>query len=194
MLASSEKGIKLDFKSIKAVGPALDLLRQLTEEGKVRRPVWINANILRGPNMVKQRSMPPQFLALVQEKYLETTLSPGWTTVYLPLFPNGTYTQTMVEKMQELVGAVPQKVTFSMWIVMARAAWPHFSWLLGQSDRCSLTMRQSTLDPMTVDDLLYIQDNTTTHQVCYDFFESLLSQFKQLAVPHGSKGTTPGVA
>ena len=44
-------GIKLDFKSLKAVGPSLDLLRQLTLEGKVRRPVWINADILRGPNV-----------------------------------------------------------------------------------------------------------------------------------------------
>ena len=35
VLASSEKGIKLDFESIKAVGPALDLLWRLTEEGKV---------------------------------------------------------------------------------------------------------------------------------------------------------------
>ena len=44
-------GIKLDFKSIKAVGPSLDLLRRLTEEGKVRRPVWINADIQKGPNV-----------------------------------------------------------------------------------------------------------------------------------------------
>ena len=44
-------GIKLDFKSIKAVGPSLDVLRRLTEEGKVRRPVWINADIQRGPNV-----------------------------------------------------------------------------------------------------------------------------------------------
>lgn len=43
-------GIKLDFKSLKAVGPSLDLLRQLTKDGRVRRPVWINADILRGPN------------------------------------------------------------------------------------------------------------------------------------------------
>ena len=128
-----------------------------------------------------------QFLALVQEKYLETTLSPGWTTISLPLFPNGIYTQTTVEKMQELMGTVPQKVTFSMWLVMARDAWPHFSWLLGQSDRYSLTMRQSASDPMTVDDLLYIRDNTATHQVCYDFFEPLLSQFKQLAMNTSQK-------
>lgn len=44
-------GIKLDFKSIKAVGLSLDLLRRLTEDGRVRRPVWINADILRGPNV-----------------------------------------------------------------------------------------------------------------------------------------------
>ena len=44
-------GIKLDFKSLKAVGPSLALLRRLTEDGRVRRPVWINADILRGPNV-----------------------------------------------------------------------------------------------------------------------------------------------
>ncbi|KAM9690900.1 protein FAM151A-like [Dama dama] len=183
VLASSQKGIKLDFKSIKAVGPSLDLLRRLTEEGKVQRPVWINADILRGPNMVRSTEVnATQFLALVQEKYPKTTLSPGWTTLYLPLFPNGTYTQTMMEKMQELVGALPQKVTFPVRAVMVRAAWPQFSWLLGQSDRYSLTMWQSTSDPVSVDDLLYIRDNTATHQVYYDLFEPLLSQFKQLAM------------
>ncbi|KAB0353616.1 hypothetical protein FD755_023682 [Muntiacus reevesi] len=183
VLASSQKGIKLDFKSIKAVGSSLDLLRRLTEEGKVRRPVWINADILRGPNMVRSTEVnATQFLALVQEKYPNTTLSPGWTTLYLPLFPNGTYTQTMMEKMEELVGALPQKVTFPVRAVMVRAAWPQFSWLLGQSDRYSLTMWQSASDPVSVDDLLYIRDNTATHQVYYDLFEPLLSQFKQLAM------------
>ncbi|KAB0345174.1 hypothetical protein FD754_022100 [Muntiacus muntjak] len=173
-----EQWLEAVLASIKAVDPALGLLRQPTEEGNVQRPVWINADILRGPNM---------FLALVQEKCLETTLSPGWTTISLPLFPNGIYTQTKVEKMQELMGAMPQKITFSVWLVMARDAWPHFSWLLGQSDRYSLTMRQSVSDPVTVDDLLYIRDNTATHQVCYDFFEPLLSQFKQLAMNTSQK-------
>lgn len=76
-----------------------------------------------------------RFLALVQEKYPEATLSPGWTTLYLPLFPSSTYTRAMIEKMQALVGAVPQRVTFPVRAVMVRAAWPQFSWLLGQSDR-----------------------------------------------------------
>lgn len=78
-----------------------------------------------------------RFLALVQEKYPEATLSPGWTTFYVPMstFPNMTYTRAMVERMQELVGALPQRVTFPVRAVMVRAAWPHFSWLLGQSKR-----------------------------------------------------------
>ncbi|XP_066232473.1 protein FAM151A [Saccopteryx leptura] len=183
VLASSQKGIKLDFKSLKAVAPSLDLLRRMTEDGKVRRPVWINADILRGPNVpISIEVNATQFLALVQEKYPEATLSPGWTTLYVPLFPNSTYTRAMVEKMQGLVGALPQRVTFPVRAVMVRAGWPHFSWLLGQSDRYSLTLWQGASDPVSVDDLLYIRDNCATHQIYYDLFEPVLSQFKQLAM------------
>ncbi|ELW67991.1 protein FAM151A [Tupaia chinensis] len=183
VLASSQKGIKLDFKSLKAVGPSLDLLRQLTEAGRVQRPVWINADILRGPNVpISVEVNATQFLALVQEKYPEATLSLGWTTLYTPLLSNRTYTRAMVEKMQELTGALPQRVTFPVRAVMVRAAWPHFSWLLGQSDRYSLTLWQGASDPVSVDDLLYIRDNSATHQVYYDLFEPVLSQFKELAL------------
>lgn len=34
---------------------------------------------------------------------------------------------------------------------------------------------------MSVDDLLYVWDNCAAHQVYYDLFEPVLSQFKQLA-------------
>ncbi|XP_036301989.1 protein FAM151A [Pipistrellus kuhlii] len=190
VLDSSQKGIKLDFKSIKAVGPSLDLLRRLTAEGKVRRPVWINADIVRGPNVpISIEVNATQFLALVQEKYPEATLSPGWTTLYLPLFPSSTYTRAMIEKMQALVGAVPQRVTFPVRAVMVRAAWPQFSWLLGQSDRYSLTLWQGASDPVSVDDLLYIRDNCATHQIYYDLYEPVLSQFKQLAMNATRKGS-----
>ncbi|KAM7098516.1 protein FAM151A [Molossus nigricans] len=183
VLSSSQKGIKLDFKSLKAVAPSLDLLRRLTENGKVRRPVWVNADILKGPNVpISIEVNATQFLALVKEKYPEATLSPGWTTLYVPQFPNSTYTRAMVEKMQGLVGGLSQRITFPVRAVMVRAAWPHFSWLLGQSDRYSLTLWQGASDPLSVDDLLYIRDNCATHQIYYDLFEPVLSQFKQLAM------------
>ncbi|KAI5938201.1 protein FAM151A isoform X1 [Manis javanica] len=181
VLSSSQKGIKLDFKSIKAVGPSLNLLQQLTDDGRVQRPVWINADILQGPNVpISIEINATQFLALVQEKYPEATLSLGWTTFYLPPFLNRTYTRDMVEKMQELAGPLQQKVNFPLRAVMVRAAWPHFSWLLGQSERYSLTLWQSVTDQVSVDDLLYIRDNCAIHRVYYDLFEPVLSQFKQL--------------
>ncbi|XP_049992051.1 protein FAM151A [Alexandromys fortis] len=190
VLSSSQKGIKLDFKSLKAVGPSLDLLRQMTEAGKIRRPVWINADILRGPNVpISIEVNATQFLALIQEKYPEVTISPGFTTLYVPQLPNSTYTKAMVEKMQELVGALPQRITFPIRAFMARAAWPHFSWLLAQSERYSLTLWQGASDPMSVDDLLFIRDNSATHQIYYDLFEPVLSQFKQLALNSTRKRT-----
>ncbi|XP_012577579.1 PREDICTED: protein FAM151A [Condylura cristata] len=181
VLSSSQKGIKLDFKSLKAVGPSLDLLQQLTKDGKIQRPVWINADILKGPNVpISVHVNAKQFLALVQEKYPEATLSPGWTTLYVSR--NRTYTQAMVEKMQELVGPLAQRVTFPVRAAMVRTAWPHFSWLLGQSDRYSLTLWQGSMDPVRVDDLLYIRDNSAIHQIYYDLFEPVLSKFKKLAM------------
>lgn len=76
-----------------------------------------------------------RFLALIQEKYPEVTISPGFTTLYVPQLPSSTYTQAMVEAMQKLVGALPQRITFPVRAFMVRAAWPHFSWLLSQSER-----------------------------------------------------------
>ncbi|KAM4872975.1 protein FAM151A [Thomomys bottae] len=190
VLTSSRKTIKLDFKSIKAVGRSLDILRQLTDAGRVQRPVWINADIVRGPNVpISIEVNATQFLALVQEKYPEATLSLGWTTLYVPLSPNNTYTQAMVEKMQGLVGNLSQKVTFPLRAAMVRAAWPHFSWLLDQSDRYSLTLWQGANDPVSVDDLLYIRDNSAAHRVYYDLFEPVLSQFKQMALDDTRKKT-----
>lgn len=43
-------GIKLDFKSLEAVEPSLDLLRIKNQTG-INRPVWLNADILHGPNV-----------------------------------------------------------------------------------------------------------------------------------------------
>ncbi|XP_072505675.1 protein FAM151A isoform X2 [Notamacropus eugenii] len=181
VLTRSRKGIKLDFKNIKAVGPSLDLLRNQTEDGRIQRPVWINADILDGPNVPLPVAInATRFLSLVQEKYPNVTLSLGWTTLYLPFTPNSTYTQKMIEKMNRLAEALPQKVTFPVRAVMARAAWSHFSWLLSQSDRYSVTLWQTASDPVTMDDLLYVRTHSAPHQIYYDIFEPTLSQFKQL--------------
>ncbi|XP_053248318.1 protein FAM151A isoform X2 [Podarcis raffonei] len=182
VLKSSNKAIKLDFKSIKAVGPSLDILVKTSSQMNIHRPVWLNADILRGPNVpINIAVNASRFLSLIQEKFPDCTLSLGWSTLYLPFFPNKTYTQKMVEDMHSLVGNLPQRITFPIRAVMARPAWPHLSWLLSQSDRYSLTLWQGKTDPVTVDDLLFIRKNSQPEQIYYDLFEPVLTQFRDLA-------------
>ncbi|XP_074859351.1 protein FAM151A [Carettochelys insculpta] len=180
VLNSSSKGIKLDFKSIKAVGPSLDILLKKSSEVKINRPVWLNADILMGPNVPINTAVNASlFLSLVQGKYPNCTLSPGWTTLYSSLFPNKMYTQNMIQEMHSIVGTLPQRVTFPVRAVMVKLAWPHFSWLLAQSERYSLTLWQGKTDPVTVEDLLFIRDNSRAEQIYYDLYEPVLSQFKE---------------
>lgn len=52
--------------------------------------------------------------------------------------------------------------------------------------RYSLTLWQGASDPVSVEDLLFIRDNSAPHQIYYDLFEPVLSQFKQLACKKGT--------
>ncbi|XP_043114690.1 protein FAM151A [Puntigrus tetrazona] len=178
----SKKGIKLDFKSIKAVEPSLDLLRVKNQTG-INRPVWINADILLGPNVpvfwpVMNAS---EFFELIQLKFPDVTISPGWKVLYLSVFPNVTYTRSMVEEMYSIVRYLPQKITFPVHALMAKNGWPHLSWLLSQSSRFSLTLWQGKENP-TVNDLLFVRDNSNPMRIYYDIYEPVLSQFKEAAM------------
>uniref|UniRef100_A0A8D2L3R5 Protein FAM151A n=1 Tax=Varanus komodoensis TaxID=61221 RepID=A0A8D2L3R5_VARKO len=182
VLKSSNKAIKLDFKNIKSVGPSLDILVKVFSQLDVDRPVWLNADILRGPNVPFNNAINASlFFSLIQEKFPNCTLSPGWTTFYIPLLPSMTYTQKMVEEMHSLVRKMPQQITFPVRAVLARAAWPHLSWLLNQSNRYSLTLWQGKLDPVTVEDLMFIRNNSQPEQIYYDLYDPVLSQFKDMA-------------
>ncbi|KAJ8274307.1 hypothetical protein COCON_G00089320 [Conger conger] len=179
----SKKGIKLDFKSIEAVQPSLEILRKRNQTG-INRPVWLNADILPGPNVPSFWPVvnSTAFLGLIQSEFPEATISPGWKVLYLPLTPS--YTRAMVEKMYSLIRHVPQRVTFPVLAVMAKQAWPHFSWLLSQSSRFSLTLWQGAENP-SVNDLLFIRDNSNPQRIYYDIYEPGLSQFKAAALQKG---------
>nr|XP_003220205.2 PREDICTED: protein FAM151A isoform X1 [Anolis carolinensis] len=181
VLKSSDKAIKLDFKNIKTVGPSLDILVKASSGLNINRPVWLNADILNGPNVpINIAVNATRFLSLIQEKFPNCTVSTGWTTLYLPFFPHSTYTQKMVEKMHSLVGNLPQRITFPVRAVMVRPAWSHLSWLLSQSERYSLTLWQGKTDPVTVEDLLFIRNNSQPEQIYYDLYDPVLSQFKDM--------------
>nr|XP_014349692.1 PREDICTED: protein FAM151A [Latimeria chalumnae] len=185
----SSKGIKLDFKSIQAVGPSLDILLKKATQVDINRPVWLNADILHGPNVPHFISVvnASRFFSLIQSKFPNATVSPGWKTAFTSLLPNRTYTKTMIEEMYTKVQNLPQRVTFPVRAVMVRQAWPHLSWLLNKSERYSLTLWQGKTDPITVEDLLLIRDNSNPEQIYYDIYDPVLSEFKKIAFQQNRK-------
>ncbi|XP_074545685.1 protein FAM151A [Halichoeres trimaculatus] len=183
---ASRKGIKLDFKSLASVGQSLDLLSSKNRSRGINRPVWLNADILRGPNV--PGFMPQvngsRFLELIQQKFPDVTLSPGWMVAYAPPLFTNTYTRPMIEDMYGMIKDVPQQVTFPVHALLVKSGWQHISWLLSQSPRFSLTLWQGSIHP-NISDLLFVRDNTHPARVYYDIYEPTLSEFKQAARQQG---------
>ncbi len=75
-IASSEKGIKLDFKAPEAVGPALDLLNLL----EVKQPVILNADVFSGNGSYRPLLEPRKFISNCRNSYQRGVLSLGLTT------------------------------------------------------------------------------------------------------------------
>lgn len=179
---SSQKGIKLDFKSLDSAELSLDILSRKNASDRINKPLWLNADIVLGPNV--PNFLPAinatRFLQLTQEKFWDSTLSPGWKAAYIPPLLVGTYTRKMVEEMYNAIKDVPQRVTFPVHAMMVRSGWQHISWILSQSSKYSLTLWQGSIHP-TVEDLLFVRDNSHPARVYYDIYEPTLSEFKQAA-------------
>uniref|UniRef100_A0A3Q3XM40 Protein FAM151A n=1 Tax=Mola mola TaxID=94237 RepID=A0A3Q3XM40_MOLML len=168
---ASRKAMKLDFKSLDSVDFSLDVLLTKNNTVGINRPVWLNADILRGPNT-------PNFvkiLTLIQEKFPDVTLSPGWMVKHVHrLIRRQCFVKSAITHENDLC----LQVTFPIYTVLARSGWQHISWLLSQSSRFSLTLWQDSIHP-NISDLLFIRDNSHPDKVYYDIYEPTLSAFKE---------------
>ncbi|XP_072438383.1 protein FAM151B [Chiloscyllium punctatum] len=160
----SDKGIKLDFKSLSAVEPAMKML--ISMKDLLTRPVWINADILPGPNESKD------FLRIVTSYLPHVTLSLGWRT-------DSSYTWEMVKEMEQICQTLNQPVTFPVRAALVRPSWPQLSWLVEQSERYSLTVWTAREDLYTVEDMLYIRENVDKSRIYFDLFEPQNSKLRQ---------------
>ncbi|KAM8885503.1 protein FAM151B isoform 2-T6 [Spinachia spinachia] len=127
----SDKGIKLDFKSLEAVSPSIVLL---VEVYRSNRPVWINADILSGPGGLATPLEPLAFLSSVSRLPSHIVLSLGWTTGWTAGPDNAGYSWDMVRSMEEICRALKHAVTFPVRAALLAPSFPQLSWLLQQSD------------------------------------------------------------
>ncbi|NWQ67570.1 F151B protein, partial [Neopipo cinnamomea] len=168
-MVNTNKGIKLDFKSLDAVGPSLELLGQVKQQ--LRRPVWINGDILAGPGGSRPARNAQSILSTVTSTFPDVTLP--------VLFPAG-YEWGMVEEMSQLCQALSQPVTFPVRAVLVPHSLPALRWLIQQSDRYSLTVWTGKDDIYSVEDLLSIRESFDKSKVYYDIFEPQNSEFKKV--------------
>ncbi|KAM6186910.1 protein FAM151B isoform 3-T3 [Sarcoramphus papa] len=156
-IVNTNKGIKLDFKSLEAIWPSLELLEHVKQH--LRRPIWINADILQGPNGDNAVVDAKEFLDTVTSFFPNVTLSLGWTTGWHPDKHNKGYDWMMVKEMAQICSTLSQPVTFPVRAALVRQSISELCWLMQQSDRYSLTVWTGKEDVYSVEDLLYIREN-----------------------------------
>ncbi|KAJ8380676.1 hypothetical protein SKAU_G00014540 [Synaphobranchus kaupii] len=174
----SDKGIKLDFKSLQAVAPSMGLLEEVRRQ--LHGPVWINADILPGPGGKGTPLGPQAFLEAVGPGHPGDVLSLGWSTGWSPDTDNPGYSWEMVREMEGVCRVLKQSVTFPVRAALLPQSYPQLRWLLEQSDRYSLTVWTGLSDQLAMEDLLPYRQNIDKSRVYYDLLESQSNAFRKL--------------
>ena len=187
-LKPTRKGIKLDFKSIMAVEPAMLLLDSVYSS--TDKPLWLNADILKGPGS-NSGSNPPvdamDFITTCTSTYPNATLSLGWTTEWYEGIQSTGYTQDMVEEMESICRLnTTQIITFPIRAIYVRQSWGPLKWLLDTSTRYTLTIWSAVDDDVKVDDLVWLTKQIDKRRLYLDLPPELDDAFRKALA---SKGT-----
>ena len=76
--SGNKKGVKLDFKSLGGFKAAVQIL--LNKRGLLNFPVWVNADVLTGPNAEGSNVNAESFFNEIERVFPQCTISPGWKT------------------------------------------------------------------------------------------------------------------
>ncbi|XP_015244376.1 PREDICTED: protein FAM151B-like [Cyprinodon variegatus] len=177
---TSNKGIKLDFKSLEAVSPSLVLLEDMLAEP--RRPVWINADILSGPGGTARPVDSQAFLSIVTALPVQTVLSLGWTTGWAAGGQNPGYSWDMVRLMEEKCGRLHHPVTFPVRAALLPQSFAQLSWLLQQSERYSLTVWTGRQDEVPLQDLKLYRKQLDGSRMYLDLPDSLKAELSVVSL------------
>lgn len=169
-----DKGMKFDFKTIDAVRPALQITKRKRDQ--IKGPIWLNADILKGPNAGNPRVPKDQFLAAIKD-FPEATLSLGWSTVAKGSNYGLNYTMDMVREMHDVCKTLNQPITFPVRAEQLVDSWDAFDWLLKQSRGYTLTVWTSPTDNVTKSEMEYVKRQAEAARVYFDLPEELRPTF-----------------
>ena len=145
---------------------------------QLRGPVWLNGDILPGPNTLDHPIDWQRFLRLCQEHFPESTISLGWKTGYSTIRARNAYTWAMVKSMHDVVDKwqIKQPVTFAVRASFMKHSLPQLQWLM-EMFGATLTVFSPEEDEVPVSDLMYLRQKLHKDQVYFDLPDSLKTQF-----------------
>lgn len=164
---SQKVGMKLDFKDPPAVKPSLDFLASLFDSGKLRIPLWINADILAASSRASPFN-PDDFIETVHSKLPGCVLSLGWTTAQ-----DTPYTMPQIQEMLGYCSKYQLKhVTFPMRSSLCRASAEGLHALLAADSTYTLTVWDG-VEKMTRADLDWLKQTFDPSRLFLDVGEPL---------------------
>lgn len=179
-VSKTEKGIKLDFKSIMAVEPSLKILKNVSDSKVLKIPIWLNADILKGPCFDKERTPVDavQFIDLCTKYFPSAVLSIGWTTGNDMTDAKNMYTWENVIEMAKLVHKITQPVTFPVRAALVKRSLTQLLWLIDISSNLTLTIWSSEKDNVNAADLVELRKSVYNKKnVYYDLPKSQAEEF-----------------
>ena len=180
------KGMKLDFKYIEAVEPSMEIIKE--KESQIHVPVWVNADIVIGPNSPKDPIPPREFIDSCNKYFPLTTMSLGFTTYLNESSTEDLYTWQMIFDNLQYSYPLQQPVTFPIRAVWCLRSWDKFTWLLGLKEDFSITVWSGKNDVVDVTGLVNLRHHGDSKRIYYDIPDALMEEFKR-AFEDGVKPT-----
>jgi len=181
MDSDQRKGVKLDFKSTEGFIAALKLLKEMKD--RISFPVWINADMLPGPNADKECNIEAKiFFDEINRNFSQCTVSPGWITGANTLRGNEKgYTENMIQDMLEAVKNLKTHVSFPIRASYVKSSTDQLKRLLATSERYSLTIWHSDYtENLEVVHLAEAYHVFPKHQIFFDIPKPLMDKLKSL--------------
>lgn len=155
----NRKGVKLDFKTPKVVGPCLRELRNSDLKDSI---VILNADILVGPGGSLSPFDSFDFIRRCQQIDQDLVLSLGWRT---RLQEGHDYSTSTVEKMLELTKDLPNLVTFPIRAFYLRDSWNNLQKLLEKPNYSLTLWNNEPIEPALVS---WIKENLDPARTFFD--------------------------
>lgn len=190
-----QKGVKLDFKSTDVYQNSLPLLVELWD--LMDYPVWINADIYRGPlNNTATTPVDAQIFFDGTKSLPNSTLSTGWTTRWGSNFTDGHYTDEQVNEMIDGIkrNGVRNHLTFPVRAGIAAQSITQLDHLynsLKDSNHVTFTIWSSANDAVDVDKLRKMIFNFGVDKIYVDVPDDLSEKLRLDLDPNSSISLKP---